>query len=72
MTRQLRPSEKAGQNLKKLIKTSKYKTQDRFASEGMHVDPTTVRRWLTNGIKDINTIEEISKVLDVSFWELLK
>ena len=65
-------AERIGQNLKILIKRSKYKTQDRFAIEGMHVDPVTVRRWIANGIRDINTIYEISLILEVDIMDLLK
>ena len=65
-------AEKIGTNLKTLIKESKFRTQDCFASEGMNVDPVTVRRWISKGIRDINTIYEISKVLDVSIEELIK
>lgn len=61
-----------GMNLKKLIKESKFKTQERFATDGMFVDPTTVRKWIKNGINSIETINEIARVLDVSFMELLK
>ena len=72
MTQNLKLSERIGKNLKKLIKQSKFKTQDKFAVEGINVDPVTVRRWIAHGIKDINTIYEISIVLDVSLEELLK
>lgn len=72
MTQKITLSEKIGRNLKNLIKTSKFKTQDRFATEGMFVDPATVRRWISRGIKDINTIQEIVDVLEIDFWELLK
>ena len=65
-------SEKIGRNLKKFIKASKFKTQERFAFEGMNVNPSTVRRWISGGIKDINTVEEISIVLEINFEELLK
>ena len=64
-------SEQIGINLKGLIKKSKYKTQDRFAIDGMNVDPVTVRRWISKGIRDINTIFEISIVLEVSIEELI-
>ena len=59
-------------NLKNHIKASKYKTQDRFATEAMYVDPSTVRRWIANGIKDVNTLEEIARALEIDFMELLK
>ncbi len=72
MTRNIKLSEIVGKNLKKLIKQSKYRTQEKFALEGMHVDPVTVRRWISKGVKDIDTIEEISNVLEIDFKELLK
>ena len=72
MTQKLSLSEKAGKNLKKLIKLSEFKTQEKFAEKGMCVDPTTVRRWIAHGIRDVNTIEEIAEVLNVSFEALLK
>ena len=64
-------SQRVGKNLKNLIKVSKFKTQENFASS-MNVDPTTVRRWLSNGVKDVNTIEEIAIKLDIDFMELFK
>ena len=64
-------SQRAGKNLKNLIKSSKYKTQENFAYV-MNVDPTTVRRWLSTGVKDVNTLEEIAIKLEVGFMELLK
>ena len=66
----IRLPEKAGKNLKNLIKKSKWKTQEGFAY-AMNVDPTTVRRWLANGIKSLDTIEEIAIKLDIDFMELL-
>ena len=65
-------AEKAGKNLKDLIKKSKFKTQEKFAVDGMKVDPVTVRRWISHGIRDINTIYEISTILEVDMMELLK
>ena len=63
--------EKVGKKLKNLIKQSKWKTQERFAY-AMNVDPTTVRRWISNGVKDLNTVVEIAIKLDIDFMELLK
>ena len=54
------------------FKKSKFKTQERFATEGMNVDAVTVRRWIAHGIRDINTINEISKVLNINIDELIK
>ncbi len=65
-------SEKVGINLKRYIKVSKYKTQEKFANEGMNVDAVTVRRWISHGVRDINTIAEISRVLDIDMIDLLK
>ena len=72
MTNEISIKKMVGINLKKLIKESKFKTQEKFACEGMHVDPTTVRKWIKNGIESIVTISEIARILDVSFMELLK
>ena len=72
MTQELTLAERAGKNLKNLIKKSKYKTQERFAYEAMYVDPTTVRKWIHNGIKNINLIQEIADIFGVDFMELLK
>lgn len=65
-------SEKVGKNLKFLIKKSKYRTQDKFAIEGIKVAPVTVRRWIAHGIRDINTIYEISIILEVDITDLFK
>ena len=72
MTHKLTLAEKAGKNLKNLIKKSVYKTQEKFAAEAMYVDPTTVRRWIAHGIKDLNLIQQIAEIFDVDFMELLK
>ena len=71
MTQNLTPAERAGKNLKNLIKESKHKTQEKFA-EVISVDPVTVRRWIAHGIKDINTIQEIANIFGVDLMELLK
>ena len=63
---------KVGQNLKKFISESKFKTQDRFAIEGMNRDPSNIRRWIKNGVNSITTLEEIADVLEIDFYELLK
>ncbi len=72
MTNNITLAQRAGKNLKNLIKKSEYKTQERFAVEGIGVDPVTVRRWIANGIKDINTIQDIARIFGVDFMELLK
>lgn len=72
MTQHQLLSEKVGSNLKIFIKNSKYKTQEKFAVEGMHVDPVTVRRWIAHGVRDIDTICEIALTLEVDLKELFK
>ena len=72
MTQKLTLAERAGKNLKNLIKESEFKTQENFANEGIGVDPVTVRRWIAHGIKDINTIQEIADIFGIDFMELLK
>ena len=45
----------AGANLKRLIKESKYRTQEEFAFE-FCTDVRTVGRWINRGIKNLDTI----------------
>ena len=71
MTHKKKKSEIVGFNLKIQIRLSEYKTQENFA-EAMLVDPSTVRRWIKYGVKDVNLIEEIANKLKINFWELLK
>ena len=63
---------KVGQNLKKFISESKYKTQVSFALDGMHQDPSVIRRWIKHGVNSLSTIMYIAKVLEIDFMELLK
>lgn len=63
-------SARAGKNLKRIIKEKGF-TQEQFA-EQMYVDPTTVRRWLAHGIKDIDTISTIAGFFDVDVMDILK
>lgn len=71
MTQKKLPSKKVGENLKNLIKESKFRTQANFA-EHMYVDDSTVRKWLSHGIQNINLIMEIADLLEIDFLELLK
>ena len=59
-----------GENLKRLIKESEYRTQERFA-EVVFTDVTTVRRWLKNGIDEISTVLTVADVLGVDVTALL-
>ena len=64
-------SVRAGKNLKRIIKEQGL-TQEQFA-ELIHVDPTTLRRWLAHGIDKMSTIEEILKIFDnIGVWDILK
>ena len=58
-------------NVKRLIRSSKYGTQENFAYE-FGAEIRTVSRWLNKGIKNIDTLEEIAKFLNVDVFELLK
>lgn len=60
---------RAGKNLKRIIK-ERGLTQDKFA-ELKRVDPTTVRRWIANGIDKLSIIEEIADFFDVSVFDIL-
>lgn len=63
-------SQKVGENLKRLIKESKYHTQERFA-EAAYYDVRTVRRWIQHGVDSISKVNELAKVLDVDVMALL-
>ena len=63
-------SERIGTNLKRLIKESKYRTQEAFA-EACYTDARVVRRWFKDGIKNIDTIAFVAKTLDVDVMALL-
>lgn len=54
----------AGANLKRLIKNSKYKTQEEFAFE-FGTDVRTVGRWIRGGINSIATIQQIAAFFGV-------
>ena len=61
----------AGINLKRLIRSSQYKTQENFAYE-FGAEIRTVSRWLNTGVKNIDTLEEIAVFLKTDVFELLK
>ena len=63
-------SVRAGKNLKRIIK-ERGLTQEQFA-EQIHVDPTTLRRWLAHGIDKMSTIEEIIKIFNIDVWDILR
>lgn len=54
----------AGANLKRLIKNSKYKTQEEFAFK-FGTDVRTVGRWIRGGINSLATIQQIAAFFGV-------
>lgn len=60
----------AGVNLKRLIKDSKYKTQEEFAFE-FGTDVRTVGRWVNHGIKNLDTIQQIAEFFEVDVYTIL-
>ena len=62
--------EKIGENLKRLIKESKYRTQGSFAL-AIGKDIRTVRRWVSGRIDSLDMVFKIAKLLDVDAMALL-
>lgn len=60
----------AGANLRRLIKESKYGTQEEFAFE-FGTDVRTIGRWINKGIKNLDTIQQIAAFLKVDVFALL-
>ena len=61
----------AGENLKRLIKQTRYKTQEEFAF-AFGAETRTLSRWLNQGIKDIDTLEQLANFISVNVVDLLK
>ena len=57
-------SKVVGENLKKEIKKSRYRTQENFAFE-FGAETRTVNRWLNEGLRDVDTAEEIAEFLEI-------
>lgn len=57
-------AKKCGETLKRLIKENNY-TQEEFALE-INRDPSTIRRWIKDGISNLYTIEDLASRLGVS------
>ena len=58
------PALLAGANLKRLIKNSRWKTQEEFAFE-FGTDVRTVGRWIRGGINSLATIQQIAAFFGV-------
>lgn len=63
-------SEIAGANLKRLIKASKYKTQEKFA-EAFNTNARCVGRWINDGITKTDLLQELAKMFGISAIEFL-
>lgn len=64
-------SQIAGENVKRLIKQSHYRTQENFAYE-FGADIRQVSRWLNIGITKIDTLQEIAEFFGVEITILLE
>ena len=64
-------SQIAGENVKRLIKESRYRTQEGFAY-AFGAELRTVNRWLNIGIKQIDTLQEIADFFSVEIPTLLQ
>ena len=60
----------AGENLKQLIKQTRDRTQNEFAF-AFGAETRTLSRWLNQGVKDIDTLEQLANFLDISVLDLL-
>lgn len=49
----------AGERLKRLIKESKYQTQEEFAF-AFGAETRTLSRWLNQGVRNIDTLEQLA------------
>ena len=61
----------AGERLKRLIKESKYQTQEEFAF-AFGAETRTLSRWLNQGVRNIDTLEQLADFLSVNILELLQ
>ena len=60
----------AGANLKRLIRESKYGTQEEFAVE-VGTDVRTIGRWVNHGIRNLDTIQQIAEFFGVDVFAIL-
>ena len=63
-------SARVGANLKRLIKESKYRTQEAFAA-ACHTDPRVVRRWIKEGVNSLENINYLAELLETDVMALL-
>lgn len=60
-----------GENLKRLIKETEYRTQEEFAY-AFGTETRTLSRWLNQGVKNIDTLEQLADFLSADIIDLLK
>ena len=59
-----------GANLKRAIKESKWKTQEKF-SEAFGAEVRTVGRWCNRGIDKLSLVQQIADFLEIDVFALL-
>ena len=59
-----------GANLKRAIKESKWKTQEKF-SEAFGAEVRTVGRWCNQGIDKLSLVQQIADFLEIDVFTLL-
>lgn len=59
-----------GANLKRAIKESKWKTQEKFA-EAFGAEVRTVGRWCNQGIDKLSLVQQIADFLEIDVFALL-
>ncbi len=67
---ELSASQKAGKTLRRLIKEN-YSSQEEFAFE-YGADVRTISRYVNNGIRDTDKIQEFALHFHVNFFDFLK
>ena len=59
-----------GANLKRAIKKSKWRTQEKF-SEAFGAEVRTVGRWCNQGIDKLSLVQQIADFLEIDVFTLL-
>ncbi|MBP3605342.1 MAG: hypothetical protein J6J66_01960 [Clostridia bacterium] len=59
-----------GVNLKRAIKESKWRTQEKF-SEAFGAEVRTVGRWCNQGIDKLSLVQQIADFLEIDVFALL-
>ena len=59
-----------GATLKRAIKASKWKTQEKFA-EAFSTDVRNVGRWCNQGVDKLSLVQELADLLEIDVFALL-